>query len=106
VADSINTTVTDKVAFGAPGFVPRNNQDGGLATTAAALEKGAISSAVKSTTGDGYYFVKLVDSNDSQVNYEYIHIPLTVFARQLVAIEDEGKVTELIKIPEISTTNE
>lgn len=106
VADSINTTAAEKVAYGSFGWVPRNNQDGGLATMAATLQKGAVSTAVKSTTGDGYYFVKLIDSNDQQVNYEYIHIPLSVFAKQLATIQDEGKVTELIAIPEVPITNE
>lgn len=105
VADSINATATDKVVYGSLGWVPRNNQDGGLATTAAALQKGAVSTAVKSTTGDGYYFVKLIDSNDTQVNYEYIHIPLTVFARQITTIQDEGKVREFITVPDVATTN-
>lgn len=103
VADATNKTALVQVVYGALGWVPKTNQDGGLATAAAKLQKGAVSSVVKSTTGEGYYYVKLIDSNDTQVNYEYVHIPLTVFARDFSAIKDNSsKVKEYIDIPKVS----
>lgn len=103
VADATNATAPTQVVYGALGWVPKTNQDGGLAAAALKLEKGAVSPVVKSTSGEGYYYVKLIDINDTQVNYEYVHIPLTVFARQLSAIKDDtSKVKEYIDIPEVS----
>jgi hypothetical protein len=104
VAETINLTAKIQVVYGALGWVPKTNQDGGLATAAAKLQKGAISTVIKSTTGEGYYFIKLIDSNDTQVNYEYVHIPLTTFMKQLQTVEDQKKVDEYITIPTVTTT--
>ncbi len=88
-----------KATYGASGWVPRSNQDGGLAIAAAKLQKGGVSDVIKSTTGDGYYILRLVDSNDSQVSYEYIQIPLGKFSNDLAAIIKAGKVKHYISIP-------
>lgn len=104
VAEIINKTAKVQVVYGALGWVPKTNQDGGLAAAAAKLQKGQISSVIKSTTGEGYYFVKLLDVNDTQVNYEYVHIPLTTFTKQLDAIKAQHKVHEYITIPAVNTT--
>ena len=90
-----------KVVVGMSGLVPKSNRDGGLSTTAASLEKNAISGVVKTTTGDGYYFVKLLEKNDTQVSYAYLKIPLTAFSEQLAALKKEGKVKEYISIPDV-----
>lgn len=90
----------DTVVHGAFGWVNRSNQDGGLASAAAKLQRGQVSGAIKSTTGDGYYFVKLLDITDTQVNYEYIQVPLTKFDRQLDELRKSEKVDVYIKMPE------
>ena len=90
------------VVVASSGWVPKNNQDGGLSAAATQLEKGEVSEAIRSKTGDGYYFVKLVDINETQVNYEYIRVPLTKFAEQLKAVYDQGKVNEYISIPDVA----
>lgn len=86
--------------FGAPGPVPRNNQDGGLSETALELKDGQVSSVIKSTNGDGYYFVQRLSGNSSQINYQYIKIPLTVFADKVVELKKNDKVEYYISIPE------
>lgn len=88
-----------KVSYGASGLVPRTNQDGGLAIEAAKLKKKQFSSVIKSTMGDGYYVVRLIDSNETQVSYEYIKVALTEFAKSLNGIIDSGKVQKYISIP-------
>jgi parvulin-like peptidyl-prolyl isomerase len=104
VAEAVNAdSANEQVTFGALGWVPKSNQDGGLASAAAGLQKGGVSQAIKSTTGDGYYFIKLVDINDAQVNYEYIHIPLTEFTKQVADARGDNKVREFIDIPEVAT---
>lgn len=90
-----------KVTAGVSGMVPRTNRDGGLSVAAAKLEKGQISPVIKTTTGDGYYFVKLLDKNDTQVSYAFIRIPLTAFDEKLAALRKAGKVHEYISIPAI-----
>ena len=49
---------------------------------------------------------KLLDSNDTQVNYDYIHVPLTVFADQVNTALTSGKVSKYITIPEITPAKE
>jgi hypothetical protein len=92
-----------KVTYAAPGWVPKTNQDGGLALAASKLQKSQISRVVKSTTGDGYYFIKLLDSDATRVNYEYIQIPLTTFKDDLAKLIATGKVKEYITVPKVVT---
>ncbi len=81
------------------GFVSKQNQDGGLATEAAKLSKGQITAVpVKSSHGDGYFIIRLIDINDTQVNYEYINIPLTTFTSDLNNIINSDKLKQYIKI--------
>lgn len=91
------------VEFGASGLVPKNNQDGGLSQATLKLKDGQISHAVKSTTGDGYYFVQRLNSNDRQVSYQYIRVPLTVFDAQFAKVQDQHKIHEYISIPAIKS---
>jgi hypothetical protein len=105
IADAINKTNPGEVLYGSSGLVPKTNQDGGLAAVAALLAKGAVSDAVKSTTGSGYYYVRLLDSNDTQVSYDYIQVPLTTFQQQLSDSVKAGKVSRFISVAPLSTTN-
>ncbi len=88
-----------KVQSGISGLVPHTNHDGGLSSTAVKLDKGQVSSVIKTTTGDGYYFVKVLEKSDTQINYAFIKIPLTKFSEQLEAVKKNNKVSEYIKIP-------
>jgi len=83
--------------------VPRNNQDGGLSKAAAGLEKGGVAGPIKATTGEGYYFIKLLDKNDTQVNYAFIRIPLTEFTKRLADLKAQHKIHEYISIPSVDT---
>ncbi len=96
---SISKSSGTKTSFGLSGWVPKTNQDGGLALQASKLKKSEISPVIKSTTGEGYYAIRLLDSNSSQVNYEYINVPMTAFTNSLNSIEKNGKVTKFISIP-------
>lgn len=100
---SISKSSGTKTVSGLSGWVPKTNQDGGLALQASKLKKSEISSVIKSTSGEGYYIVRLIDSNSSQVNYEYINVPLTAFTNSLKSIEKSGKVTKFISIPNSTT---
>jgi len=99
VAAQLGGSGDTKVTAGISGLVPKTNRDGGLSTAAAKLQVGQISPVIKTTTGDGYYFVKLLDKSDSQINYSYIRIPLTTFNKQLAQLKKNGKVHEYISVP-------
>jgi hypothetical protein len=97
-ADTINKTSNPKVVYGTSGWVLKTNQDGGLASEAAKLKKLQISPIIQSTIGDGFYVIRLLDINTSQVSYEYIKVPLTAFEKSLNSVEKAGKVTKFISI--------
>lgn len=103
IAKSLNTTKKDSVSYTAATWVPKDNQDGGLATTAAKLKAGQVSAAIKNTSGDGYYFVKLLEINDTQLRYEYIHVPLTVFSEKLDAATKGKSLVTLITLEDTSS---
>jgi hypothetical protein len=91
----------EKVSVGVSGLVPFANRDGGLSSAALKLNKGEVSGAIKTTTGDGYYFVQLLEKTDTQLSYAFLKIPLTQFSKQLAQLKKDGKVHEYIKIPEV-----
>jgi hypothetical protein len=99
LASTISTQSGIKVEYGTSGWVPQTNQDGGLAVQASKLKKLESSSAIESTSGKGYYFVRLMDSKDNQISYDYINIPLTAFNKSLEKVQADGKVAEYISIP-------
>lgn len=100
-----NSAYSD-VTYVKQGSVPLGNQDGGLSTVAESLSKGQISGAVKSTTGDGYYFVKLIDKNSTSVNYEYIKVSLTALTAQLTEVIENDGIEYFIVVPDVTTTEE
>lgn len=104
VTKKANKNSPAQVTFGSLGWVPRTNQDGGLAVAAVGLKIGHVSDVIKSTTGDGYYYVKLIGLNAEQVNYQYVHVPLTTFSKLLNEAEGSSeKVQKYITIPEVKT---
>lgn len=98
LATSISDQSGKKAIFGTSGWVPKDNQDGGLAVEAAKLSKLQTSSVIRSSIGDGYYFIRLLDSSSSQVSYEYIQVPLTAFTNSLSSVINSKKVVKYISI--------
>lgn len=80
------------------GLVDSKNIDGGRATEAMKLEPGASSEKFISMNGDGYYFVKLIKKNDTEVNFVSIEVPFKEFDRRFEVLKQEGKITEFIEI--------
>ena len=106
IAKSIKDIDGVKVVSSTSGLVPKYNQkDGGLSQAADALEKGDVSDAIKSTNGDGYYFVMLTDKKKDQLSYDYIKIPLTEFEKHLSQLKDQGKIKSYIEIPDSTPRN-
>ncbi|HRF28891.1 MAG TPA: SurA N-terminal domain-containing protein [Candidatus Saccharibacteria bacterium] len=86
------------VQVGTSGLVPKSNHHGGLSAAALKLQTGKTSGFIRSTTGDGYYLVQLVSQSDTQLNYNYLRIPLTEFDAQLKSVIKNDKVHEYIKV--------
>lgn len=101
IAKEVGGAGKSKVTFAVTPLVPRSNQDDGLAVKAASLQKQQTSAIFKSTSGDGYYVVKLLDTdNNSRISYAFLKIPLTVFTTQFDSLRQQHKITEYIAIPE------
>jgi len=104
--EQIANDLGDRVQFSDSGFVNKNNSDGGLARAAERLEKGAVSGVVRTSTGDGYYYVQHVDSNDNQIRYAYVKVPLTQLTKQLDELYASDKVEHFIDIQQPEAVNQ
>lgn len=99
---AINDSPPNKVQVLVSGWVPKDNKDGGIAAAASSLKKDEVAGPIKSNSGDGYYFVKLIDTNEEdEINYQFIKIPLTEFGNRLGALYDKNKVDYYISLPEV-----
>ena len=79
------------------GMVSNQNIDGGRAAEASKLEPGEQSGRFVSINGDGYYFVKLIEKSDTEVNFVSIKVPFTEFNIRLAELRENGAVNEFIK---------
>lgn len=105
IASALNKQDNANLQVGTSGPVPLNNSDGGLSQAAVKLNVGETSGAVKSTTGDGYYFIHLLSKDDSMINYTYLRIPLTAFDAQVAKLRHQHKIKEYINVPMEDNTN-
>lgn len=80
------------------GLVGSKNIDGGRAAEAMKLEPGKASGKFISINGDGYYFVKLINKTDTEVNFVSIKVPFTEFDKRFEALKTDGRINEYITI--------
>ncbi|MDR0591325.1 MAG: SurA N-terminal domain-containing protein [Candidatus Nomurabacteria bacterium] len=80
------------------GLVSVQNFDGGRAAEADKLKVGGISKPFLSTSGDGYYIVKLLKKEDRKVEYASLRIPLTELKNRIEQLKKDGKIKEYITI--------
>ena len=59
---------------------------------------GSVSEPFISSSGDGYYFVKTIKKNETNVSYDYIKIPFKELKNRLDNLKKEGKIQEYINI--------
>ena len=64
------------------------------------LEVGQVSPRFLSRNGDGYYYVKLIDKTDAEVNYHSLKIDFTRFDEMVEELYKEGKVEVYIEVGE------
>lgn len=98
IAKGLDGSDSSQATVNTSGMVPHTNDDGGLSSAALKLKKGQVSGVIRTASGDGYYFVKLIEKNETEVNYNYLRIPLTEFEKRLEKFASEGKIKEYIKI--------
>lgn len=107
VAEQIDKTTGIKAIAGQSGMVNTVGMFGGMqVSNVAKLEKGQVSGVIRSTTTDGYYFVKVIDKSDTQVNFAFLRIPLTKFADDFTQLQKNNKISEYIDIPKADNTQQ
>ena len=88
-----------KVTAGNTGMVDVSGKFRGLRVAdVATLEVGELSRVLRSTTSEGYYYVRVVNKTDSQVDFLYLHVPLSKFDTDFAAIKKAGKIKEYISV--------
>ena len=99
VAEQLAVVKGGKIATGQTGLLNKTSTFSGLQLSEVAkLEKGAVAGPIKATTDDGYYFVKVLDKTDTQVDFSYLKVPLTMFSAKIDELKKAGKINEYISI--------
>ncbi len=79
-------------------LVDNMNVDGGRSMKAMTLEPGQVSERFLSSNGDGYYYVKLNDKTDSEVNYDSLKVSFSKFDEMVAALYTDGEVKTYITV--------
>ena len=96
---AVASSLGDKVSYEETGgLISNKNLDGGRAHEAMKLEAGGQSGRFTSVNGDGYYFVKLIEKNEAEVNFVSIKVPFTAFSERFETLVGDGGVQEFITI--------
>ncbi len=91
----------DKVVYEETGgLVDKMNVDGGRAEVAMTLGPGQVSKRFVSSSGDGYYFVKLIEKTSTSVNYASIKVPFTEFKTRFKKAQQDN-LYEYIKLEDV-----
>lgn len=80
------------------GMVSTQNIDGGRASEASRLSPGGESGKFVSMSGDGYYFVKLINKTDTEVNFVSIKVPFTKFDSTVATLRESGGIEEFVHL--------
>lgn len=89
--------------YGVSGLVGVMGSTGNIALEASKLPKGQMSGVIRSSIGDGYYFVRILEKNDNQVSYEFIQVPLTQLKKDVEKLRHDNKIKEYINVPKIES---
>ena len=82
-------------------LVDNMNVDGGRSTKAMTMEPGTVSERFISSNGDGYYYVKLIDKTNSEVNHASLKINFSTFDEMVAQLYADGEVEAFIEIGDI-----
>ena len=99
VAEQMAGAKGAKIVVGQSGMLDSAGKYGGLRVSdVTKLSVGEVSGPLESTTDDGYYVVKITNKSDTQVDFQYVHVPLSTFKSNFEALKKNGKITEFIKL--------
>lgn len=99
IASELNQQDEGVVQYGISGLIGRSTVFSGVnVRDISSVDKGVVGGPLKSLTSDGYIFFRVLSSSDSEVNFEFVHVPLTVFSANLQSLRDDGKIHEYITI--------
>jgi hypothetical protein len=98
IVEDFNKAHNYNLSYAESGIVLKSNHDYGLTSEASLLNKNEILKSFKTTSGDGYYFIQLLDKNSTNVNYGYVKISLTQLSKDIDGVEKSGKVVNYIKL--------
>lgn len=86
------------------GLIDNKNVDGGRSGKAMSLKAGEMSGRFLSTNGDGYYFVKTIDKNETQVSYVSLYVRFTEFSKRFEEVKNNNLIKEYISIKELENS--
>lgn len=93
------STLGHNIAVQSPGLIDTSSSFSGLSVSdVAKLPLNTISGPLKSSTDEGYYFVRVTQKTDTQVNFDFIEIKLTAFTSKLADLKKSNQIHEFIKI--------
>lgn len=102
IAQRYNKGAADEVQVFVSGWVKKTNPDGGITAAAAKLKAGEATGPLKPLKGDGYYFIRLLETNDqNEVNYQVLMVPLAEFAQRLDGLKRAEAIHYYIDVPEV-----
>ena len=92
----------DKVLYEETGgMVDSRNIDGGRSSMAMKLAPGEQSGKFVSLSGDGYYFVKLIEKTETEVNFVSLKVPFTVLDEKFAEVSEAGRIKEFIEVGDL-----
>lgn len=104
---NVAETLGDEIIYEETGgLVDSKNIDGGRASEAIKLQPGESSGRFVSMNGDGYYYVKLVDKTEAEVNFVSIKVPFTEFDKRVNELRTTDKISEYIEIKDPTSETE
>lgn len=99
IGEVLNAQDTGVVQYGVSGNIGRSTVFNGVNVRDISEGKaGVVVGPLRSLTSDGYLFTRILSIGDSQVNFEFVHVPLTTFKTTIQSLKDDGKVHEYITI--------
>lgn len=102
VAKNLSEDPISKPNGGDIGFVALTDDDpSGLIATAKTMQVGQTSGIISGI--DGFYIIRLLDRNSSQVHLAKIFVAYKTFQQQLDGLKKGGKVQEYISVPAATT---
>jgi len=104
LANEVSEDLSTKTVGGDTGLISKNTTDpSGLIAEASKLQPGQFTKIVEGV--DGFYIVKLLESNNEEVRFAKILFKYNYIDQKLIELKDQGKIKEFINVaPIVSPT--